>query len=81
MQFTGLTKGTTYTFKVVAENAFGSATVFSTVSIICADVPAAVPSVVISQNITQVLINFTAPTDNGGSSIDHYIISLFNPVT
>ena len=33
---------------------------------------------IISQASTQVKVNFTAPTDNGGAPIDHYIISFFD---
>lgn len=48
LQITNLQKGLTYTFKVVASNVFGDASVFSTISIVTADIPSQVPSVILS---------------------------------
>ena len=75
---TGLTKGTSYTFRVSAINAAGTGTASSTVQIA---IPTTVPGA--PTNLTaaatsgvdySIDLAWTAPSDDGGSSLTDYII-------
>jgi alpha-tubulin suppressor-like RCC1 family protein len=69
-----LTKGTAYTFTVVAENGAGSSSASTTSnSVLAQGVPNA-PTIgtVTSSTAASVTVPFTAPTNNGGSAITSY---------
>ena len=71
---TGLTNGTSYTFKVAAVNGAGTSA-YSTVS--SAVVPATIPSTASAPSVTagdtQVAVSWSAPTANGCSITDYVV--------
>ena len=70
LSITGLTKGTTYTFRVTATNTYGTSNASAdSNSITPLTVPAA-PTIgaPLATSGTAVDVNFTAPTDTGGNS-------------
>lgn len=76
---TGLTRGTTYKFKVLASNAVNDGQSTATVSFIAAQAPAA-PTAIIrlsKDSQTTMLIGWTAPTDDGGSpaTLDYEVLT------
>ncbi|MCK9408260.1 MAG: fibronectin type III domain-containing protein [Bacteroidetes bacterium] len=72
---TGLTNGTSYTFRVSATNSAGTSSV-STVSaaVIPATVPNAPTGLTGESGAARVALNWTAPAVTGGSAITDYII-------
>ena len=68
---TGLTRGTTYKFRVLATNAINDGSPTSTVSIIAAQAPGQPDSItrLSFDSKTSMLIGWTAPTDDGGSPL------------
>ncbi|MCD1258977.1 fibronectin type III domain-containing protein [Paenibacillus athensensis] len=74
---TGLQNGTAYTFTVTAKNAAGTS-VASTPSaaVTPATVPGAPTSVIASAGNGKALVTFKAPTDNGGSAITRYTVTV-----
>ena len=70
---TGLTAGTTYSFKVESQNADGYSPLSAEVSILCATYPEtpAQPSTTVVNN--QVIFNWDAPVDNGLEIIGYYV--------
>ena len=79
--FLGLIKGTTYTYKVVAENVFGPSLAFSTIDVKAADKPGQIARVELSMNVTKVVVSFDAPADDGGEPVDHYVIRFYDKNT
>ena len=71
---TGLTNGTTYTFKVQAVNAQGNA-VSASVTATPVTTPAKPTGLTATVNDQQVTLNWTAPTNTGGSAITAYQVS------
>jgi trimeric autotransporter adhesin len=73
---TGLTNGTSYTFRVIATNAVGNS-VASTASapVIPRTVPGAPTSPIATPGNTQASIAFVAPVSNGGSAITSYTVT------
>ena len=82
---TGLTQGTTYTFKVTARNSVGTGTASGASNTAQpADTPSKPTAPTVSTSTTyttdgQVTVTFTAPYDGGTTITDYYIVS--NPVT
>ena len=79
---TGLTNGTAYTFKVVATNGIGTS-LESTASnsAIPSTVPNAPTAVSAAVGDAEVTISFTAPANNGGSSVTRYTVTASNGAT
>ena len=73
----GLTKGTNYTFSVTATNAAGtSSPSTSSASItVATTAPSAPTNVTATSGDGSATISWTAPADNGGVSIDGYIVT------
>ena len=77
----GLTKGTTYTFTVVAINSTGTSVAASSAAGTTSNNPDAPTNVVVTttnggSNLrTNVTISWTAPANNGGSAITSYTVS------
>ena len=73
---TGLTNGTEYTFTVVATNVVGnSSTSVASNAVTPATVPDAPTNVTAVAGNTQALVNFTAPSSDGGSAITGYTVT------
>ena len=74
---TGLTNGTSYTFRVVATNSIGNSTPSSASSAVTPSptVPGAPTSVSALGGNTQATVSFTAPVNNGGSAITGYTVT------
>jgi large repetitive protein len=73
---TGLTNGTPYTFKVTATNGIGtSAQSTASSAATPSTVPNAPTGVTVASGDAQVTVSFTAPTNNGGSSITGYTVT------
>jgi uncharacterized protein (TIGR02145 family) len=69
----GLTNGTSYTFRVISTNAIGnSAASSASVAVTPRTVPDAPPGILASPFNAQVNVNFTIPSNNGGSVITSY---------
>jgi titin len=72
---TGLTRATTYYYKVLATNSVGSSA-YSTVksATTLALAPNAPTNFIATPNVTTVALSWTAPTENGGSAITGYTV-------
>jgi fibronectin type 3 domain-containing protein len=70
-----LTNGTAYYFVVKAGNAGGVSTASSQVQAVAATVPGAPSNVTAAAGDRKAVISFTAPSDNGGSSITEYEVT------
>ncbi len=71
----GLSNGTTYTFTVTATNALGTSTSSGTSNgVTPATIPSVPTNIVAVAGNGQVTINFTAPVNNGGSTITDYVV-------
>ncbi|MGI9132044.1 MAG: fibronectin type III domain-containing protein [Candidatus Nanopelagicaceae bacterium] len=81
-QVTGLTNGTTYSFRVSAINSFGTGPA-ATSSATPSGVPSAptISAVNTTAGIASISLNFTAPSSNGGSTITNYQYSTDNGTT
>ena len=75
---TGLTNGTSYTFKVAAKNAIGTG-VQSTASnaVTPATLPGAPTGVSAVAGNAQATVSWTPPASNGGSAITNYVVTPF----
>ena len=73
----GITAGTTYTFKIRAQNKWGWGDYSTTTSILAASVPSQIPAATTSINSAtgSVKIVWTAPSTNG-DNIDSYTINI-----
>ncbi len=71
---TGLTNGTAYSCSVTASNSAGTSTASSTVSVTPCTVPDAPTIGTVSVGNTMATVNFTPPTNTGGSDITGYIL-------
>ena len=69
---TGLTNGSTYRFKIRAKNAVGVGPPSNSASATPATVPDAVGSLSATAGDREVVLTWTAPADDGGSSITGY---------
>jgi len=69
---TGLTNGTTYSFKVAAVNSAGTGNFSGSVDAVPATVPGAVTSLAANKSGTSASLTWTAPSSNGGSAITDY---------
>lgn len=79
---TGLSNGSAYTFKVTATNGIGTSIQSSESSPVTpSTVPNAPTSVVASVGDASASVSFTAPVNNGGSSITEYIVYASNGST
>ena len=78
--YTGLTNGTSYTFRVKATNGVGLS-VFSLYSdaIIPATVPGTPTNVTALAGNGEATVSFTAPANNGGSDITGYTVTQITP--
>ena len=70
----GLTNGESYSFKVRAHNAVGLGPESSTVTATPFTVPGAPTGLTATPGDTQVELDWDAPSSNGGSVIDYYIV-------
>ena len=70
LSITGLTKGTTYTFRVTATNTYGTSDASNDSNAITPLTISAAPTIgtPVATSGTAVNVNFTAPTDTGGNS-------------
>jgi hypothetical protein len=70
LSITGLTKGTTYTFRITATNVYGTSDPSADSNPITPLTVAAAPTIgtPLATSGTAVNVNFTAPTDTGGNS-------------
>jgi large repetitive protein len=81
-EITGLTNGTPYTFKVTASNAIGtSAQSTASSAVTPSTVPNAPTGITVASGDAQVTVSFTAPTNNGGSSVTGYTVTASNGST
>ena len=71
---TGLTNGSTYLFKVAAVNSAGTGIYSSASSSVLVGAPGAPTSVVGTTGDAQVVLVWSAPSSNGGSSITDYVV-------
>ncbi len=71
---TGLTNGTTYYYKVSAENSAGEGVLSNEVSIMTPAQPLSPSNLIATAGIAQVTLNWQAPSSDGGSSIVNYKI-------
>src|SRR4029077_4798934 len=75
---TGLTNGTSYTFKVAASNASGTGPASSPSNAVTPNnLPGAPPGVSATAGNASATVSWTAPTNNGGSTITTYTVTPF----
>lgn len=72
-----ITSSTTYTFKIIPRNIFGSGPSSSLFSIVAADLPDQPVPPVLSQNGTVLKISFSTPLSNG-SPVSSFMIKFLN---
>jgi chitodextrinase len=72
--FTGLTNGATYRFTVAAHNAAGEGPTSAEANGTPATVPGAPTGLVAAQSVGEVLLDWSAPLNNGGAALDYYVV-------
>jgi titin len=73
---TGLVNGTSYTFTVVATNSLGASTASAPSNAVTpVTAPGAPTAVLATRGDSQVTLNWTAPSSNGGSAITSYKVT------
>ena len=73
---TGLTNGTTYSFKVRAKNRKGGSPASNEVTVVPANVPTAPQNLTATAGNGRVRLDWTTPTSDGGNPITHYELRL-----
>ena len=75
---TGLSAGNAYRFKVRARNAIGYSVYSDVFTITAATVPSkpATPSTTLNVDSTQVILDWSLPTDTGGLTVDGYKVEI-----
>jgi len=71
---TGLTNGTSYSFRVSAVNSAGTASASSSVTVTAGALPGAPTTVRVLAGARQISASWTAPANNGGSDISDYVV-------
>lgn len=71
---TGLTAGTTYSFRVVAKNSFGWGTYSNVVAIIPSAIPSTMAAVTTTNSNALVKIEWTDPVTNGAAITAYQIL-------
>jgi titin len=71
---TGLSNGATYTYEVAAHNIIGLGPKSAAVQAIPFTVPGAPMDVQVTAGDSQVNLTWSAPNDDGGSDLDHYVV-------
>ena len=72
---TGLSAGTSYTFRVLAKNAIGDGPYSAaSAAVSAATTPDAPTTVVATQGVGQMGVTWSAPVNNGGSAITDYVV-------
>jgi predicted phage tail protein len=69
---TGLTNGTKYYYKIQAVNVMGNGTNATETSATAANLPSAPQNAAVTTGISWLYVNWTAPLNNGGSTITEY---------
>lgn len=69
---TGLTNGTTYSFRVAAVNSAGQSAYSNVIDAVPATVPGAATALAANKSGTSATLTWTAPSSNGGSAITDY---------
>jgi hypothetical protein len=73
----GLNNGSTYSFTVTARNAAGTSSPSSSSNSVTPIGPPAAPTITSAlRGDTKATVTFTAPTDNGGSAINYYVVTI-----
>ena len=71
---TGLTNGTSYSFRVSAVNSAGTGSASSSVTVTAGALPGAPTTVRVLAGARQISASWTAPANNGGSDISDYVV-------
>lgn len=71
---TGLTNGVAYSFKIAAHNAIGTGPATEAVMVTTHTVPGAPTGLLATPGNSNVALSWSAPSNDGGGSIDYYII-------
>jgi titin len=71
---TGLTNGTSYTFRIAAVNQAGTGSTTSSTATVPAGAPSAPTALVVSPGNTAATLSWTAPSTDGGSAVTGYRI-------
>jgi uncharacterized repeat protein (TIGR02543 family) len=76
-EVTGLANGVTYSFTAVATNGAGTSTPSGTSNSVTPVGPPGAPTITSAvRGDTKATVTFTAPVDNGGVSIDHFVVTI-----
>ena len=72
---TGLTNGTTYSFRVVATNEYGTSSESTAVTAVPVSVPTTVRNLVATPSLSSVGVTWDAPSSTGGSALTQYTVT------